>query len=258
MFKLIFILSCALSCSFACRTIEGKANGVVQVQRSENPWHVLVETFIAFEQKYLCSGALIHPQFVLTTTKCVFGNLFVNLHVYAFNLEDEFEDEREIFRSTETIMHPDYDGIKNLHDLALVKFKNPLNLATKSYAIVNLPLVSETLNVGDMGTVSAWGFFNYEKDFASNIRHSQQMMVQSEADCATAYGPFTAGNEGRVCIRRTTGTNCVSDSGALFIRNGKLFGILSFGQDQACDTAGAMNGMQDIRAHLDWINTEIA
>jgi Trypsin len=201
---------------------------------------------------------LIHPQFVLTTVKCIFGARFVNLHVYANNLEDENEDDREIYRSTEYIMHPDFEGLKDIHDLALVKFKSPLNIAAKKYAVINLPAVSDTLNAGDIGTVSGWGLLNFEKESASNLKHTQQMTVQTDALCEATYGPFSGGAEGRRCIKRVAGPNCVSDSGALFIRNAKLFGILSFGQEEACNISGTMNGMQDIPAHLAWINGELA
>jgi secreted trypsin-like serine protease len=257
-FKTFIILSCIFSISFACKTIEGKANGVAQKLRSESPWQVLVQTYITYESSYMCSGALIHPQFVLTTANCVFGESFVNLHVYAWNLADEFEDEREIYRANQVIMHPGFDGLKHLHDIALVKFKNPLNVASKNYAIIPMAEVSETLNPGDSGMISGWGLLDFKTESASNIKHSQEVLVQNEANCDAAYGPFNGDNMGRVCIRRASGTNCVSDSGALFIKDGKLSGILSFGQREACENPGAMNGMQDIRPHREWIDSEIA
>lgn len=258
MFKILFSLSCIFSISFACKTIEGKANGILQKDRSEHPWQVLVETYLTYELKYLCSGALVHPQFVLTTTFCVFGAKFVNLHVYAWNLADEFEDEREIYRGNEVITHPDFDGLKHLHDISLVKFKNPLNVAAKSYAIIPMAEIGDNLNPGDSGQISGWGLLNYTKDQASNIRHTQVVYVQKEEDCDEDYGPFNGENMGRVCLRRFPGANCVSDYGSLFIKDGKLFGILSFGQKEACEYAGLFNGMQDIRVHREWIDTEIA
>lgn len=257
MWKLLVVLS-IFAVAQGCRLIEQKANGIEQ-SRQAFPSLVLLEPFVTFKQSYMCSGVLINADHVLTTANCVFGAEFVNVHVYAHKVRDVFEAEREIYRSTEYFMKPEFDGNLELNDVALVKLPLTLNLVARPYAVAQLPGNNVFLTAGTEGNVVGWGLLNFKDDNAASIKHAQTMRVISDADCRAAHPGHWQNEEnyeGRVCIQRTTGINCVSDSGSPFMIGDVVYGLLSFGQQEACNN-GSPNGIQEVRHHLAWINDNI-
>lgn len=252
MWKFLVIL-CCLAVAQGCRVIEQKANGVEQT-RTAHSSHVLLETFLDYELKYLCSGVLISADYVLTTARCVFGNFFVNVHVYPYKLRDEFEENREIYRSKEVVMHPEFDGLHFLHDVALVKLPSTLKISERPYNFATLPISAPAVDVS--GTAVGWGLFNFKDDNAAALTHAQSMTFQSEATCSAKYSSIWGSEAaGRGCIVRTTGTNCVGDSGAPWFVGDVVHGLLSFGEEDACSISASPNGIQVVFDHVAWIRS---
>lgn len=252
MWKVLVVLS-ILAAAESCRVIEQKANGIQQT-REAHPSIVLLETFTNYQKKYYCSGVLISADFVLTSTSCVFGALFVNVHVYAYKLRDVFEAEREIYRSSNIVMKPEYDGFNYVNDVALIRLPAALTVNERPYAIAQLPI--SQISPGTEGKSVGWGLLNFKDDNAAAFKHEQTMSVVTDQICRDAYPGKWANQEdyqGRICIRRASGNNCVSDVGSPFMIGNVVHGIQSFGQQEACDN-GIPNGIQEIRHHLEWIN----
>ncbi|CRK95546.1 CLUMA_CG009011, isoform A [Clunio marinus] len=258
MWRILFIFAFIAACE-SCRVIEQKANGI-EVPRSMHTSQVLLEIFVTYDQKYLASGVLISPDFVLSTSRSLFGYLFINVHVYAYKLRDVFEDEREIYRSTNVTFHPDYDGNNFLNDVALIRLPVTLDVGNRPYSLATLPEASDLLLTGTEGKLVGWGMLDYKDDNAAEFKHEQTMTVLSDEYCRQAYpGKWNEMStyEGRVCIVKPFGKNCVSDVGSPFFIDGVLYGLQSFGQNEACDEAYP-NGIQEIRHHRDWILSNIA
>lgn len=253
MWKFLVILSCC-AVAQSCRVIEQKANGVEQTREAFSS-HVLLETFLDYELKYLCSGVLISADYVLTTARCVFGNVFVNVHVYPYKLRDEFEEGREIYRSKNVVMHPEFDGFKNVHDVAIVKLPSTLKVNERPYNFATLPTSAPTVGASGMGV--GWGLFDFKDDNAASMTHARSMTIASEAECSAAY-PVIWGSDaaGRGCVVGT-GMNCVGDSGAPWFVGDVVHGLLSFGAEEACSTAAFPNGIQVVHEHIDWIRSVI-
>ena len=257
MIKFIVLIVSLIALCQSCRVIQESANGL-QLNRNDYPAHVLIESFTTYNQKYLCSGALISDQYVLTTAKCVFGAMFANVHVYAHNLRDVYEASREIYRSSNITMKPEYNGFENINDVALIKLPKMLNLATKPYGAVTLPTARDNLSDDIIGKTIGWGLLNFKDDNAAAFKKEEAMKKVSDLICRTAYPKWTssATSVGRVCIQRSNlRTNCVSDEGSPFMIGNKVYGLQSFGQKEACEM-GKPNGLQEVKYHLDWIRTE--
>lgn len=254
MWKIFVILSC-ISLAHGCRVIEQKANGVEQT-RGTHSSHVLLETFLDYELKYLCSGVLVSADYVLTTARCVFGNLFVNVHVYPYQLRDEFEENREIYRSKEVIMHPEFDGLTRTHDVALVKLPSTLKIDERPYNFATLPTTAP--EEGTEGITVGWGLFNFKDDNAAPKTHAQSMTLVTETECNRRY-PEIWGSEaaGRGCVVRFAGTNCVGDSGAPWFVGDVVHGLLSFGEEEACSTSSMPNGVQIVFDQITWIRSVV-
>lgn len=257
MFKFLVLIVSLIALSHSCRVIEESANGL-QKNREDYPAHVLIESFTTYKQKYLCSGALISEQYVLTTAKCMFGAMFANVHVYAYNLRDVYEASREIYRSINITMKPEYNGFDNINDVALIKLPKMLDFATKPYGAVTLPTARDNLSDDIIGMTIGWGLLNFKDDNAAAFKKEQAMKKVSDVICRTAYPKWTspATSVGRICIQRSNlMQNCVSDEGSPFMVGNKIYGLQSFGQMEACEM-GKPNGLQELKYHLDWIRTE--
>ena len=246
------VIFCILSAVKSCR-VEEKADED-SPRREDHPSHVLVETFLTFEKKYWCSGVLISANYVLTTAECVLDLNFVNVHIYAFNLRDVFEAEREIYKSSVVEFKPSFDRSKYLNDLALIKLPITLNVAEKSYSIAQLPPFADQLVEGMEGNSVGWGLLNYSDNKASAFKITQVMKVVSDEKCREAYPKWSDESEysGRNCIQKEAGNNCASDVGSPFFIGNVIFGLQSFGQMEAC-SLGLPNGIQEVRFHAGWI-----
>lgn len=248
---LICLISLYQELISACRVIEEKANGII-TSRRESSAVVLLEAYVGYDKKYLCSGTLISNEYVLTTRSCVFGSLFVNVHVNAYLLRDEFEDQREIYRSSEIIIHENPDGLNYINDIALVKLDSFSNTGKDYITFAQLPTMA--LADGTIGKTIGFGLLNFVDDHASSRKQELSMQKISAASCESAYSSLTWNNpSGRICIKRSMGPNCVSDIGSPFIVDNVVYGIQSFGQLPACDSEDVPNGLQDIFHHVDWI-----
>lgn len=253
MWKFLAILSLFVIVE-SCQVINVKPDGIVP-PRGTHPSHVLIETFISYEKKYVCSGVLVSEDYVLTTAGCVFGFNFINVHLYAYNLRDVFEPQREIYKSKSAQFRSDYDGLNFLNDIALIKLPVTLNFTGKPYAIAKLPQLVDQLIEGREGTTVGWGLSNFDDKNAAKFKNEIKMKVVSEEKCRTTYPLWSDAStySGRVCIQRESGSNCISDMGSPFMIGDVVFGIQSFGQKTACDS-DLPNGIQEVRYHAGWIN----
>ncbi|XP_070502008.1 brachyurin-like [Chironomus tepperi] len=256
MLKIVFLVLCLIFVSRGCRVIEERANGVTS-KREDSSYLVLLEAYIVYEKKNLCTGSLISPNFVLTSAYCIFGTSFVNVHVYANKLRDEFEDKRSIYRvsSANFILAPQFDHLHHLNDIGLIKM--PDSFTPKTYItypqLPANPLVAET----EINTYG-WGLLDWKDDHAASYKQELPLKVLNVAECAEAYPniSWTTEYQGRFCGKAISGKNCVSDNGSPFIVNNVVFGIQSAGQLEACD-GNQPNLIQDVSHHADWIRAQL-
>lgn len=253
MWKILVILSLAAFVQ-SCRVIEQKANGV-QIERSAHTSHVLIEAFLTFELKYLCSGVIVSANFVLTSNNCLFGANFANVHVYAYKLRDVFEDNREIYRSENIIRHPDFDGLYHINDVALIKLPVTLNVAARPYSIAQLP--DTAFAPGVESKLVGWGLLSFVDDNAAAFTQEQDMITLTDSYCSEKFYGWAEGfSQGRACAMRTAGTNCVADSGSPLMVGDVVRGFHAWGNTGAC-AEGTPDGIIDVFYFADWIRENI-
>lgn len=211
--QLFLLILSLLTIAQCCRVTQERSSGGSAVGRTDHSEVVLLETFINYDLKYFCTGVLISSSFVLTTSRCVVSAIFVNVHVYAYELYNVHEEKREIHRATEIIHKPDFDRYPSHNDIALVKLPITLNLAAKDYNIAKLPTAPLLYN--SIGKSIGWGLIDFydEDEYATNVKYEVDLRYVPLSDCQLAYPRLnwtTFGEGGRGCVVKTTGVDCVS------------------------------------------------
>lgn len=256
MLKIFLVLS-LLVLTQGCREIQKGPSGGVTLPRYAYSSVVLIETFIQYDRKYSCIGALITSNYVLTTARCVVGAMFSNIHVNAHKFLDEFEKDREIYRATQFKFKETFDRYINHNDIALVKLPVTLNFAIKNYKPAKLPIFE--MEVNSTGVAIGWGQYDFydEDEYATEYKSEINLQFIPEEDCRKAYGARVnwtdIGTAGRGCLMKLSDVNCVSGYGSPFFINDEIHALHSFGAYQYC-TSDLPIGITLINQyHLSWI-----
>lgn len=253
----IFILLSILNLTQGCRVVKNQSSGGTVVAREDHSSVVLIETFINFEVKYFCSGALISPNYVLTTARCVVGASFANLHIYAYKLFDVFEEGREIYKTTDFTFKENFERYINHNDIALVKLPVTLNLAVKQYKLAKLPTAPMLEN--SQGISVGWGVLDFydEDEYATEFKNQIELTFAPESECRLAYPRLNwteIGTAGRGCVVKKSGTNCISGHGSPFFIDDEVHAMQSFAY-YGCEDEDVLTGIQLVHYHIDWIKS---
>jgi len=189
---------CQLSGQFCDECSEKTQNRVIGGSKVKNrPWAALVINSAYFEalRKYdLCTGSLINRQFVLLAAHC--GNLKEYLSVYlGFSTDDDisnktkFMNEHEQYRHKvqKVIIHPGYDKLYHVIDIALLKLTEPVKF-TEFIKPICLPLLANDMDLelqtsNNKMYVAGWGrSINYKciTDGKGPAKH-----IQCKSQCIT-------------------------------------------------------------------------
>lgn len=208
--------------------------GGQQATKTEAPWIVSLQ---ANGFGHFCGGSLISPDTVLTAAHCVSDGApdYVYIGMYS-RLKPGNAEKRLI---SEVITHPKYSG--SSHDFAIIKlqsesFIKPIELTTlepKSGAV----------------TVYGWGDTTEGGSMPNNLRKVLVPMV-SRAQCLKAYPGQI--DTTMICAGEKGKDSCQGDSGGALIYQGKLAGVVSWGE--GCARPGKPGVYSNIALDLVWIN----
>ncbi|XP_044014749.1 uncharacterized protein LOC122856913 isoform X2 [Aphidius gifuensis] len=150
----------------------------------EIPWQVMV---LSLQKKsILCGGALIAPNAVLTSARCVDGYKpqDISIKVGEWKLGYELKEQEplpfEIVFVKQVVSHPGYQSGSVAYDVAVLLLEHPVKLDRH----VDTICLSEKLPTPDMKCISTgWGKFIIENHVAGALMHSIDVDVIGKQEC---------------------------------------------------------------------------
>ncbi|WP_309114457.1 serine protease [Saccharothrix sp.] len=185
-----------------------------------------VVALLTAEGRQFCGGALIKPNLVMTAAHCLVDAKPEGLRVVAGRL-DLTTDAGVVSKVTEIKLHPDYETAEKGDDIAWITTEQRF---PGRYQPVELPEAADVLyRPGTLGTVLGWGR-TAEGGQASDELREVDVPIQSNKDCEESYDEYSRLTMFCAGFPEGGKDSCQGDSGGPFVVNGKLAGLVSWGE----------------------------
>ncbi len=201
----------------------------------EWPWQALIRF-----GPYICSGTLIHPEWILTAAHCAFDSqdvIFdptaVSVRLGEYNRITAEGTEQDISAQT-LLVHPNYDPTRHDNDVALIHLSAPAQIGN---GVQIIHPMTESLEIDAdsspvMVTVTGWGRTSEGGALSQQLMEVQVPVVSNEL-CNFSYGIIT---DNMICAGYENGgyDACQGDSGGPLVLpidedSWQLAGVVSFG-----------------------------
>ncbi|XP_068085233.1 chymotrypsin-2-like [Anabrus simplex] len=208
-----------------CR-VNNRILGGVRADKSEFPGLVYLQinswngTGVLRTQ---CGGSMISEHWVLTAAHCLTpedpSEQFLSVWVYPT------KGSYQNIKSTDVIIHEEYDKIRNDNDIALIRLPVPMSSIDPHSKITPIPAQDQELTNTEV-TVVGWGVTSTKEAlFPTYLQKLEHFPVNQTLCQRTQYSPSKV-----LCHypTRATGTPCPGDSGGPVFMDGLQVGIVSF------------------------------
>lgn len=204
--------------------------------------------------KFLCAGALISSEFVMTAAEC-FNDIDYSKTVIVAGAKTlaEVGEKRHIAKAT---IHPAYDSKTKSANVAVLKLKEPLKTGEPAKDnIVSIPVCEEPIKEKEAVQIVGWRHMSKAHADADHL-YSTRIFVTSQEKChkdfnaTPEYGIFcAAGND-------YDDHYDVSDLGGPAIYGGKVCGIATCCTN--CSEIDYINSFVDLHHFGDFIKEAMA
>jgi len=232
--------------------------GGAETEENEYPWQALV-----YPGNYLCGGAVIGDQWVLTAAHCTEGLSAnsVKVHLGEHDRSDP-NDKGKQYTVEQVVNHPDYNDRTYYNDYALLKLSSKIDWAANEHIRpVCLPSDASETYVGREAIVAGWGTTS-SGGSTSSVLLDVALKVITNVACNNAYGSIGTNN---LCANVDGGgkDSCQGDSGGPLIstagdgvspgQNYEHIGVVSWGN--GCALAAFPGVYARTTSILSWISS---
>ncbi|KAK3907115.1 Trypsin-4 [Frankliniella fusca] len=132
--------------------------------------------------------------------------------------------------------HSKFDFSSMDYDVSVLELKKSLKFGPTIQPIA-LPAVGEELAQGATGVVSGWGTLSQGALLTAFHLRKLEIPLWTKDECTKLYkNPMTLVTENMLCGGNFEGDSCQGDSGGPVVSQGKLVGIVSWGE--GCNNPG--------------------
>ncbi len=173
-----------------------------------------------------CGATLVGPNKALTAAHCVPGLIPDRARVVQGRDKTSSRDGKTV-KVDSIWSHPEFDGIPaNGNDVAVLTLRESL---PGPYLTIASADDADLYTSGQQATIAGWGAVRSNGRLSGQLR-AAQVSVYSEEACAEDY-PTDEPRNGQFCAGFPEGgvDTCQGDSGGPFIVDGKVAGVVSWG-----------------------------
>jgi secreted trypsin-like serine protease len=242
----------------------GPAEDLVIVPAAAAPWTVAIAYGPQLNRDFLCAGALVATEWVLTAAHCMYNvarRWPTDDSVYVFESAGSLSSPGPRYPVQEVVLHPDYDPRTLQNDLALVRIATGGKAANLPISLDGIPIARQ---IGAIGSILGWGVSTLQAGRRHRERlHVIQLAVVDRGVCFSA-AQFPQLSKSRVFCGRSLLAHhdvCFRYGGSPIVfydRKAHLYlgGIVSW--PATCGERGLrLNVYLDVQSYLPWINSVI-
>lgn len=244
------------------RIVNGEAAGT-----NEAPWQAAIiairnEDKTSIQDRYVCGGAFIDSNIVITAAHCVDGLVYGNTNYFrVLNGSSKLDGANmRTYEITDVLPHPRYDALAIDFDVALLRVRQ-----TYTGPILALITPEENLKVyaGDNTLVTGWGL-NEDKEIPLDMQKAVLPIIKRSL-CNSAEVHDGEITSRMLCAGHLNGgaDACFGDSGGPLVvkttrttKQTRLVGIVSWGP-QECNSPGKVGVYARVIEMRDWIRDAI-
>ncbi|XP_033014592.1 trypsin-like [Lacerta agilis] len=206
------------------------------------PWQAAIYKY----SRFYCGATLLNQRWVLTAAHCNNGRIHVRLGDENLNV---LEGTEQFLAVAKTIVHPKYNQSCYDNDVMLVKLSSP---AVFNHYVQPISLATQRATSGDMCMVSGWGGPINFPERIPLVLYCANVRIMYWEECAALYPGKL--NSDMICAAAIEGgtDSCEGDSGGPLVCNGKLQGLVSWG-DVPCVSSTKPGVYMDVFRYRDWI-----
>ncbi|ETN67338.1 kallikrein-7 [Anopheles darlingi] len=246
-----------------------KVAGGTIADKEQFPYLVAILLSFGDGSETLCGGSILSERFILTAAHCLYGmqeaTIVAGLNSIPLPVDGGSSGAVTItIKPTNVIMHPGYDPVDILNDIALIHLPLPLPLHSPRIQTIRLPGWSNAYTdlTGYDSIVSGWGIQSND-DFAEagdearlDLRYANNAIVPNDI-CRRVYGALIRNQQ--ICVSGEGGRNpCQGDSGGpltVEFDGGQRLtqvGIVSYGSIRGCEK-GIPGVYTRVSSYMEWI-----
>lgn len=212
------------------------------------PYQISLQTL----GRHRCGGSIISTTWVLTAAHCTFGIILPYLSVRVGSTKHASGGEIILIRRK--VEHPKAKLVRSIfdYDFSLVQLARPVTLGSNCQ-IIPLPTPKEPVLDNTLCITSGWGSTGEDLSMPTEILQATYVQVYNQLQCKQAHPTDIITNR-MICTSSHDHTGaCSGDSGGPLVANGRLIGVVSWGNTASCGDPKYPNVYARVAAVRYWI-----